>query len=104
MILEWWNEERNCFWPLTRRQFCFPATLLFIQKLWQQSEADKFAEIAAKMGVPRENILIKNKLTDTGENIRFSYRLLKKKNIKPQSIILMREPYIKRRAYTIFQK
>ncbi len=77
---------------------------VYTKKLWQKAEADKFAEIAVKMGVPKENILIENKSTNTGENIQFSFELLKEKNINPRSIILVQKPYMERRTYATFKK
>ncbi|XP_034151987.1 uncharacterized protein SCO4629-like [Esox lucius] len=49
--------------------------------VWTRPEADVFLDVALKMGVPRENILLETEATNTGENIRFSYRLLKENNI-----------------------
>lgn len=50
---------------------------------WAKSEAETFADIAHDVGVPREKILIENKSTNTGENIQFSYQLLKEQKIFP---------------------
>lgn len=74
------------------------------KEIWDEPEADKFAKIAAKMGVPKENILIENKSTNTGENIRFSYELLMQNNIFPKKIILVQKPYMERRTYATFMK
>lgn len=43
----------------------------FTQGMWTEKEADKFAAIARKMGVPEDVILIENQSTNTGENILF---------------------------------
>jgi len=72
--------------------------------VWEESEADKFAAIAIKMGVPGEKILIENRSTNTGENIRFSKELLAGKNISPQKFILVQKPYMERRTYATFKK
>lgn len=74
------------------------------EDIWTEPEADKFAKIARDMGVPGNSILIENKATNTGENIAFSYNLLKKKNIKANSMILVQKPYMERRAYASFMK
>src|SRR6476660_4570846 len=37
-----------------------------------QSEASLFAEIAIKLGVPKDKILLEDKSTNTGENVIFS--------------------------------
>jgi uncharacterized SAM-binding protein YcdF (DUF218 family) len=72
--------------------------------VWHESEADKFAAIAIKLGVPKEAILIENQSTNTGENILFTQRLLKSKNLELQSFIVVQKPYMERRSYATFKK
>ena len=72
--------------------------------IWKETEADKFAAIASKMGVPSNAILIENKSTNTGENILFTRRLLQQKNLDPQSFIVVQKPYMERRSYATFKK
>ncbi len=72
--------------------------------IWKESEAEKFAKIAVEMGVPKENILIENRSTNTGENIKFSYRLLKFRGVLPKKMILVQKPYMERRTYATFMK
>jgi uncharacterized SAM-binding protein YcdF (DUF218 family) len=72
--------------------------------IWKESEAEKFATIALKMGVPIEAILIENKSTNTGENILFTQQLLKENNLDPQSFIVVQKPYMERRSYATFKK
>jgi uncharacterized SAM-binding protein YcdF (DUF218 family) len=55
--------------------------------VWDQPEADRFAEIAVRMGVPREAILIENRSTNTGENVQFTKNLLAKLQLDPQKLI-----------------
>ncbi|MBN1263085.1 MAG: YdcF family protein [Candidatus Pacebacteria bacterium] len=71
---------------------------------WRESEANKFAQIALKMGVPKSKILIENQSTNTGENIILTRKLLKERRIKPKSLILVQKPYMERRAYATFKK
>jgi len=71
---------------------------------WKRAEADKFAEIAIKMGVPKDKILIENKSTNTGENILFTKRLLEKHNLNPRKFILVQKPYMERRTFATFRK
>ncbi len=71
---------------------------------WKKAEADKFVEIAIKMGVPKDKILIENKSTNTGENILFIKRLLEKHNLNPQKFILVQKPCMERRAFATFRK
>lgn len=74
------------------------------QEIWSEAEADKFASIALKKGVPREAILIENKSTNTGENILFTQKLFQEKNIDPQTFIVVQKPYMERRSYATFKK
>ena len=71
---------------------------------WQQSEADLFAAIALKMGVPANAILIENKSTNTGENIVFTQQLLAQKGLSPQRFIVVQKPYMERRSFATFKK
>ena len=72
--------------------------------MWIQSEAEQFAAIAAEMGVPREDILVENKSTNTGENILFTRQLLAARNLHPESFIVVQKPYMERRSYATFKK
>lgn len=49
---------------------------------WAVPEAELFAEEAMKKGVPGDCILIENKSTNTGENVRFSRAVLEKAGIR----------------------
>ncbi|MCO6497682.1 MAG: YdcF family protein [Chitinophagaceae bacterium] len=72
--------------------------------LWKQTEADLFASRAIELGVPEEKILIENRSTNTGENIRFTRELLESKNLHPRNFILVQKPYMERRTYATFMK
>lgn len=71
---------------------------------WSKSEAEIFAEVAMRKGVPKDKILIEDKSTNSGENIQFSYKLLKTKKKLPEKVILLQKPYAERRTYTTFMK
>lgn len=74
------------------------------RELWTEPEADQFAAIAVRMGVPRERILIENRSTNTGENVLFTKQLLADRGLTPQSFILVQKPYMERRSYATFRK
>lgn len=76
----------------------------FTKEMWDEAEADKFANIALKMGVPESAILIENKSTNTGENILFTQKLLRKKGLNPESFIVVQKPYMERRSFATFRK
>jgi uncharacterized SAM-binding protein YcdF (DUF218 family) len=74
------------------------------QRLWQEPEGDLFARIAVRLGVPAERILVENRSTNTGENVRFTRELLAERQLDPQSVILVQKPYMERRAFATFRK
>jgi uncharacterized SAM-binding protein YcdF (DUF218 family) len=76
----------------------------FTREMWTETEADQFAKIALKKGVPEDAIYIENQSTNTGENILFTQQLLKEKNLEPDSFIVVQKPYMERRSYATFKK
>lgn len=74
------------------------------KNMWDKPEAEVFSELAIKMGVPKGKILIENKSTNTGDNILFAKKLLEKRGISVDSIILVQKPYMQRRAFATFKK
>jgi len=66
------------------------------------TEADVFASKAIELWVPKDSIIIENQSTNTGENIRFGYNLIKHMLI--QKMILVQKPYMERRTYATFMK
>jgi len=76
----------------------------FTQDMWTETEADQFAAIAIKKGVPADAVLIENKSTNTGENILFTKQLLKEKGLDPENFIVVQKPYMERRSYATFKK
>ena len=76
----------------------------FTRDMWTEPEADKFARIAIGLGVPARNIIVENKSGNTGENIRFTKKILDEKGINPNSFILVQKPYMERRTSATFLK
>lgn len=72
--------------------------------LWSVPEADQFAAIAVKLGVPPDKVLIENQSTNTGQNVRFTRELLAEKGLDLRKFILVQKPYMERRAYATFMK
>ena len=73
-------------------------------RVWSEPEADQFAKIAVGLGVPREKILVENKSTNTGENVRFTRQLLAERQLDPQKFLVVQKPYMERRSYATFRK
>jgi uncharacterized SAM-binding protein YcdF (DUF218 family) len=72
--------------------------------LWSEPEAVRFANIAESLGVPRESILLEPHSTNTGENIKFTKRLLDEQGLNPHKFIVVQKPYMERRSYATFRK
>lgn len=74
------------------------------KRLWREPEADQFARIAVRMGVPKDRILTEKRSTNTGENILFTKRMLAEKQLDPRKLILVQKPYMERRSYATCAK
>lgn len=67
-------------------------------------EAEVFKDVIVSKGVPEEKILMEPLSTNTGENIRFTKKLLEEKGIEVYSFILVQKPYMERRTFATFRK
>ncbi|KAK7914527.1 glycosyl hydrolase family 3 N terminal domain-containing protein [Apiospora marii] len=67
-------------------------------------EAEVFADIAREMGVPAEKLVVENRSTNTGENVRFVWDLLQQSELAVRSFVLVQKPYMERRTYATFKK
>src|SRR4029079_6368529 len=56
-------------------------------EIWTRPEAEIFAEVAERKGVPRERMLLETRATHTGENVSFSRELLPARGIHPSHVI-----------------
>lgn len=73
-------------------------------ELWGMTEAEKFAEVAKKLGVPDDKILLEKEARNTGDNVQFTKRLLEENKLHPKKLILLQKPYMERRTYATFMK
>ena len=64
---------------------------------WEESEAIVFGRRAEELGVGREAIVVETASSNTGENIKNSYKLLMEKELLPRRIILVQKPFMERR-------
>lgn len=71
---------------------------------FSQPEAVIFADIARGMGVPDDRLIIEPTSTNTGENVRFTHALIRERQLRPKSLILVQKPYMERRTYATFRK
>ncbi len=63
------------------------------------TEAEVFADIALKMGVPKGAILIENQSQNTGQNYEFATKLLNERGINAKIVTAVQKPYMERRTY-----
>lgn len=71
---------------------------------WDKPESEVFAEVGLKNGISRDKMIIENKSTNTGENIKFTFELLKKAGLDIKTAILVQKPFMERRTYATFMK
>ncbi|CAG5121991.1 unnamed protein product [Candidula unifasciata] len=69
-----------------------------------KTEADVFCEIMVSKGVPFDRIFLELEATNTGENIRFSQRMLERTGLIIRSVMLVTKSLMERRAALTFQK
>lgn len=74
------------------------------QKIWNKPEANKFADIAIKKGVPENAIYIENESSNTGENIRFTKKVIAERSISIDSVIVVDKPFKERRLFATLKK
>ena len=67
--------------------------------VWQETEADRFAEAAMQTGLPAGKILRETRSTNTGENLTFSKTLWEENVLSVNSVLLVQKPYMERRLY-----
>jgi len=74
------------------------------RQLMTRPEAELFAEIAERAGVPPDRILVENRSTNTGENVLFTKQLLSERGLDIRRFILVQKPYMERRTFATFKK
>ncbi|MBN2154394.1 MAG: YdcF family protein [Candidatus Lokiarchaeota archaeon] len=76
----------------------------FTKGKWEKPEGDTFKDAAVAAGVPPERILVENRSTNTGENVRFTRAMLGQRGLSPASFILVQKPFMERRTLATFEK
>src|SRR5215217_4627056 len=71
-------------------------------RLWTEPEAELFARIAIERGVPADRVLIENRSTNTGENVRFTRDLLAEHRMDLFFLMLLQKPKLKLFPYATF--
>ena len=65
--------------------------------LFTETEAERFARIAETHGVPREQIVLEDRSSNSAENLLFTPRVLEQQGITAKKIIAVHKPYMERR-------
>ena len=76
----------------------------FTAEIFERPEADLFAERAIELGVPEEVILIENRSTNTGENVKFTRALLESRGSEISRVIAVQKPNMERRTFATISK
>jgi uncharacterized SAM-binding protein YcdF (DUF218 family) len=71
---------------------------------WHKTEAELFADIAKRKGVPKKKLILEKRAMNTGQNIQFTYKLLQELGHHFSSLLLVQKPYMERRTYATFKK
>ncbi len=71
---------------------------------WGRSEAEMFAEVMQRRGVSKSALLLEDRSTNTGENVRFTRELLAARGLIVQSVIAVQKPYMERRTFATIRK
>lgn len=74
------------------------------QDIFDKPEAEAFKDILVAGGVAEDKIIVEPNATNTGENVRFTYALLRELGKTLRSFILVQKPYMERRTYATFKK
>jgi uncharacterized SAM-binding protein YcdF (DUF218 family) len=66
---------------------------------WEVSEAEMYAAVLERRGVPKADILLETRASNTAENFRFSRELLRQAGLQPKNILIAVKPFMQRRAW-----
>ena len=67
--------------------------------LFRTTEAERFAAIAMKAGLPESAILLETRSANSAENFLFTKALLETRRVPARKILAVHKPYMERRVY-----
>lgn len=70
----------------------------------EETEAEKYRDIAIHAGIPEENILLEKESITIPDNVRRSLNLFEEIGFKPSTIISVNSPQPQRRGWCLFKK
>ena len=65
---------------------------------WDKTEAEMFADVARRCGVPREKVLLERRSANTSDNLRFTRELLDQLGLHVKSLLIATKPFVQRRV------
>jgi uncharacterized SAM-binding protein YcdF (DUF218 family) len=71
---------------------------------WDRSEAQVFADVARREGVPAEAILLEERAQHTGDNFVFARAVASEAGLSPRRIVVVAKPYMTRRGFATGRK
>ena len=71
---------------------------------WNRPEAEVFAEIAMKEGVPREAILLESRAQNTAENFSLGRAVAEQAGVQIGKLLVVAKPYMTRRGFATGRK
>jgi uncharacterized SAM-binding protein YcdF (DUF218 family) len=71
---------------------------------WDRSEAQVFADVALKLGVPTEAILLEERAENTGNNFTFARELARSAGLDARTLLVVAKPYMTRRGFATGRK
>ncbi len=71
------------------------------QNVFTKSEAETYKDIAIACGVEAEKILIENKSTNTGDNFKFSAKLIAENQLKADKVLIVHRGIYQRRTLNV---
>ncbi|MCR4313638.1 MAG: YdcF family protein [Candidatus Uhrbacteria bacterium] len=66
---------------------------------WKRTEAEEFADVMRKAGVPDASLILEKHAQNTGDNFKLSKRVLNDNGIEFSSALVITKPYMERRAF-----
>ncbi|MDR9829306.1 YdcF family protein [Vibrio sp. FNV 38] len=75
----------------------------FTHGLFEQTEAETFAEVARTLGVPDQDMILETTATNSGENVSLSAQLLEQQLPNARRFTLVQKPFMERRAMATFE-
>jgi uncharacterized SAM-binding protein YcdF (DUF218 family) len=66
---------------------------------WGVSEAEMYAAVLEREGVPKASILLETRAMNTAGNFIFTRELLQQSGIQPRNILIAVKPFMQRRAW-----